>query len=121
MGVLSLLLSGPGLAGLAIAAALAFGAVQSYRLNSCQADAAMHQAQVVIMAEKLRDQNAAVEVLRSEGIRRQAESAVALRKAEARAATWDADAARLRSALTARKPDGPTDCRAAWEALRGGK
>jgi hypothetical protein len=42
----------------------------------------------------------------------------ALRKAEGRAKVWEDNASRLRAALTMRKPDGPTDCKAAWQEIR---
>ena len=70
------------------------------------------------LGAQIKEQNAAVEKLAADGAAKQRESAKALSKAEERAKTWDADATRLRNALTARKPDGPRDCKAAWEAIR---
>ena len=116
--MLGMLLSGPGLAGIAIAFCLAFGGVQTWRLHSCQAESAAAKAQVTVMGAQIKDQNAAVEALRSAGIRKQAEAAQALAKAEGRAKIWTENATRLQAVLTARKPDGPKDCAAAWEAIR---
>lgn len=113
-----LLTSGPGLAALAIAFALAFGSVQTYRLKGCQADAAGLKAQVTVMGGQISEQNRAVEALKAEAARRQAQSAQALAKAEARAKTWDDQAKRLTAALTARKPTDSKECRDAWAELR---
>ena len=117
--MIGMLLSGPGLAGIAIALCLAFGGVQTWRLHSCQADSAAVKAQVTVMGAQIGEQNRAVESLRSEGAKKQAESAQALAKAEGRAKVWDAQAGRLQAALTNRKPDGPKDCAAAWKEIRG--
>ena len=76
------------------------------------------QSLTATMGGQIKEQNAAVESLRSEGIRKEAIAAQALAKAEAKGKVWDADAKRLRDALTARKPDGPKDCKAAWETIR---
>jgi len=118
MGVLSFLLSGPGLAGLAIAGALAVAGVQTWRLHSCQADIAAQREQVAILGASLAEQNRAVEALRTEGIRRQATAAQALAKAEGRAKVWDEQAKRLQAALTARKPTDSKECKDAWQELR---
>lgn len=112
------LLSGPGLAGIAIAFCLAFGGIQTWRLKGCQADAAAQRAQVAILGASLAEQNRAVEALAKEGAARQATAAAALRKAEGRAKVWDDQARRLQDALTARKPTDSQDCRSAWESLR---
>ena len=112
------LLSGPGLAGIAIAFALAFGGIQTFRLKGCQADNARNVAQVAILSSSLAEQNRAVESMRQEGAKKQQEGAKALAKAEARAKTWDEQAQRLQAALTSRKPTDPQDCATAWQELR---
>lgn len=109
------------LPGIAIAAAVAVAGVQTMRLSSCQAEVAAAQQTIGALGADLKAQNAAVESLRSEAIRKQLQAAQALAKAEARAKTWDDQARRLADALTARKPDGPQDCASAWRELRGGK
>lgn len=114
----SLLTSGPGLAGIAIALSLAFGGIQTYRLNSCQAAVAVQRAQVAILGSELDEQNRAVEALEEEGARKAKEASQALAKATAKGRVWQDNATRLQAVLTARKPDGPKDCRTAWEEIR---
>jgi len=113
-----MLFSGPGLAGLAIAAALAFGGVQTWRLKGCQADAAQQKAQVAILGASLAEQNRAVEAIAKEGAAKAAAAAQALREAEGKAKVWEDDSARWRRVLAARKPTDPQDCKAAWQELR---
>ena len=110
--------SGTGLTIIARAILGAALGVQTYRLNSCQAELAGAQAQVVVMGAQIKEQNRAVEALQAAGAKKQAESAAALRKAEGRARVWDEQAKRLSAALTSRKPDGPKDCTAAWAEIR---
>ena len=112
------LLSGPGLAGIAIAFCLAFGGVQTWRLHSCQAESAAVKAQVTVLGAQLGEQNRAVEALQAQGAAKAAAAAQALSKAEARAKVWDAQAARLQAVLTGRKPDGDKTCSGAWAELR---
>ena len=112
------LLSGPGLAGIAIAFCLAFGGVQTWRLHSCQADAAAVKAQVTVLGAQIGEQNRAVEALQAAGVAKAKESAQALAKAEGRAKVWDEQAKRLQAALTGRKPTDATDCKAAWQEIR---
>ena len=59
-----------------------------------------------------------ITALADETARKQAASVQALRKAEGRAKVWEDNSARLRKALTSRKPDGPQDCKAAWQEIR---
>ena len=106
------------LPGIAIAAAVAVAGVQSMRLSSCQAEVAAAQQTIGALGADLEAQSAAVKKLAEEGAAKAREAAKALRKAEDRARVWDADAARLRAALTARKPDGPQTCAEAWKELR---
>ena len=105
-------------AAIALALALAWGGLQTWRLDRCQGEVAAAQQTIGTLGGDLKAQNAAVESLRAEGIRKQATAAVALRKAEDRARVWDADAARLRAALTARKPTDSKECKDAWAELR---
>ena len=116
--MLGMLLSGPGLAGIAIAFCLAFGGVQTWRLHSCQADSASLKSQVTVMGSQIAEQNRAVESLRVDSIRKQAQSAQALAKAEGRAKVWDEQAKRLQAALTSRKPTDSKECKDAWAELR---
>ena len=115
--MIGMLLSGPGLAAIAIAFALAFGGIQTYRLKGAQADSAKLTAQVTVMGAQIGEQNRAVEALAAEGARKAQEASKALAKAEGRALVWDEQAKRLRAILTARKPT-ETSCTAAWEAIR---
>lgn len=62
-----------------------------------------------------------ISALAAETAQKQATSAQALRKAEGRAKVWEDNSARLRTVLTSRKPDGPKDCKAAWETIRDPK
>src|SRR3990167_8743515 len=108
------LLSGTGLTVIALAILGAAVGVQTYRLNSCQAELAGAQAQVLVMSAQIKEQNRAVEALQAAGSKKQAESAAALRKAEGRARVWDDQARRLSAILMNRKPswpkpDGPQD------------
>ena len=112
------LLSGTGLTVIALAILGAAVGVQTYRLNSCQAELAGAQAQVMVMGAQIKEQNRAVEALQAVGAKKQAESAQALRKAEGRAKVWESNAAGLRTVLLNRKPDGPKDCAAAWAEIR---
>jgi len=115
--VIGLLTSGPGLAAIAIAFALAFGGVQTYRLKGCQADSAALTAQVTVMGAQIVEQNRAVEALAAEGARKAAAASQALAKAEGKARVWDEQAKRLTAVLTARKPT-ETSCAAAWAEIR---
>ena len=108
-------------AAIALALALAWGGLQTYRLGACQDEVSAAQQTIGALGEQISAQNQAVEALKAESARRLATSAQALRKAEDRARVWDEQAKRLSAALTARKPDGPQDCKAAWAELRGQK
>ena len=108
-------------AAIALALALAWGGLQTWRLGNCQDEVAAAQQTIGALGADLKAQNAAVEATKAESARKQATSAQALRKAEDRARVWDADAKRLRDALTARKPTDAADCKAAWQAIREGK
>lgn len=112
------MLSGPGLAGIAIALCLAFGGIQTYRLKGCQADSAALKAQVTVMGAQIWEQNRAVEALAAEGARKAAEASKALAKAEGRAQVWDKQAKRLQDVLTRRKPTDDNSCVAAWAEIR---
>lgn len=76
------------------------------------------EGQVATMGGQIKEQNAAVDALRSAGIRKEQEAAQALAKAEVKGKVWQDNAARLQAVLTARKPDGPKDCKAAWQEIR---
>lgn len=76
------------------------------------------QAQATGLAAEIKRQNDAVAALEAEGARKAKESAQALAKAEGKARVWQDNATRLQRVLTARKPDGPKDCKAAWEEIR---
>lgn len=73
------------------------------------------------LGAQIKQQNAAVEALAAEGAKKQAASAAAVKVAEGRAKVWTDNATKLQAALTARKPDGPKDCKAAWTTIREGK
>ena len=105
-------------AAIALALALAWGGLQTWRLGHCQGEVAAAQQTIGRLGGEIEAQNAAVKKLASDGAAKAQEGAKALAKAEARAKTWDAQATRLAAALTARKPDGPQDCKAAWAELR---
>ena len=117
--MIGMLLSGPGLAAIAIAFALAFGGIQTYRLKGCQADSAKLAAQVTVMGAQIGEQNRAVEALAAEGARKAQEASKAIAKAEVKAKVWTDNALRLQAVLTARKPTDATDCKAAWQEIRG--
>ena len=117
--MIGLLTSGPGLAAIAIAFALAFGGIQTYRLKGCQADSAALEAQVTVMGAQIGEQNRAVEALAAEGARKAKEGAQALAKAEVKAKVWTDNALRIQAVLLARKPTDATDCKAAWQEIRG--
>jgi len=112
------LLSGTGLTVIALAILGAALGVQTYRLNSCQAELAGAQAQVVVMGAQIKEQNRAVEALQAAGAKKASESAQALRKAEVKSKTWEDNATRLRSILTNRKPSDDKSCMAAWKTIR---
>lgn len=76
------------------------------------------QPKLTACTTQLTTQNAAIEAMRQEQAKKQAESAKALAKAEVRAKVWDDQSKRLQAALTARKPDGPQDCKSAWAEIR---
>ena len=63
-------------------------------------------------------QNDAVKAMEAAGAAKAADAAKALTAAEGRAKVWTDNATRLQAALTARKPDGPKDCSAAWAEIR---
>ena len=106
-------------AAIALALALAWGGLQTWRLGSCQAEVAAAQQTIGRLGGEIEAQNAAVAKLASDGAAKAQEAAKALRAAEARARTWAEDSARWRKALEGRKPDGPQDCKAAWQEIRG--
>ena len=70
---------------------------------------------------EIEKQNAAVAALAAESARKAQAASQALAKAKVSAKVWEDDAARLRAALTGRKPSDPQDCKAAWATIRGGK
>ena len=116
--MIGLLTSGPGLAAIAIAFALGFGGIQTYRLKGCQADSAKLTAQVTVMGAQIGEQNRAVEALAAEGARKAAAASQALAKAEGKARVWADNALRLQAVLTARKPTDDKTCSAAWAEIR---
>jgi multidrug resistance efflux pump len=105
-------------AAIAIALALAWGGLQTWRLGNCQEEVAAAQQTIGALGADLDAQNAGIKKQAEESARRLAESAQARRKAEDRARVWDADAKRLRDALTARKPTDSRECKDAWAELR---
>lgn len=74
--------------------------------------------QVATMGGQIKEQNAAVDALKAAGEQKAKEAATALKAAEGKAKVWQDNAVRLQGVLTARKPDGPKDCKAAWEEIR---
>jgi len=107
-----------------VAAAIAFVSLGAYaKLEHSGKVAAQAQTEAcntarVAMGEQIKQQNSAVEALQAAGVAKAATAAKALAKAEVRAKVWDDQAKRLQAALTARKPDGPKDCKAAWQEIR---
>ena len=72
-------------------------------------------------AKAVKAQNDALDALKAEATRKQAAAATALAGATQRARTWEDNAARLRSVLTAPRKAGeaaPTSCDAAWVEIR---
>ena len=106
-------------AAIALALALAWGGLQTWRLDRCQGEVAAAQQTIGALGADLEAQNAAVKKLAAEGAAKAREGTAKLRAAEARARTWAEDSARWRKALEGRKPDGPQDCKAAWQEIRG--
>ena len=105
-------------AAIAVALALAWGGLQTWRLDRCQGEVAAAQQTIGALGADLKAQNAAVAKLAAEGAAKAATAAVALRKAEDRARVWDQQARKLRDALTNRKPTDSTDCKSAWNEIR---
>ena len=66
------LLSGTGLTVIALAILGAALGIQTYRLNSCQAELAAAQAQVMVMGAQIKEQNRAVEALQGAGAKKPA-------------------------------------------------
>ncbi len=110
IGVLAILLALTGI----------WGKWQQHSKEVAEANLTACKTLTATLGSQIKEQNQAVETMKAESARRSAESAKALSKAEARAKTWDADAARLRAVLTARKPD-ELSCTAAWKEIRGQK
>ena len=93
--------------------------IQTLRLDWCQKGRAEDQARITVLGAQIAEQNRAVEELQRQGVAKATEAAKALRKAEGRVKVWDANAARLRAILTARKPEEVKSCSDAWvEILR---
>ena len=101
------------LGGLALVAVLSggYGAWQHER-------AGKFEAQVQALGAKIELQNAAVEEMAAEGTRKAQAASRALKVAEARAATWDAQAAHLRGVLSRRDGSGDKSCAGAWVEIR---
>jgi hypothetical protein len=76
------------------------------------------EAQVQALGAKIELQNAAVDQMAAEGARKALAASKALKVAEGRAATWDAQAAHLRGVLNRRNATDPQDCKAAWQEIR---
>lgn len=84
-----------------------------YKIREAGADSVRAELQ-----PKLTACEGQIKALADETAQKQAQSAQALRKAEARAQVWDSQAKRLQAILTNRKPTDPQDCKAAWTELR---
>ena|SRR3990167_2354537 len=91
--------------------------IQTLRLDWCQKGRAEDRARITVLGAQIAEQNRAVEELERQGAAKATEAAKALRKAETRARTWDANAARLRAILTARKPEEAKSCSDAWARI----
>ena len=102
---------------LLMALLLAAIGIQTLRLQWCQGGRAEDQARITVLGAQIAEQNRAVEELERQGAAKATEAAKALRKAETRARTWDDHAKRLRSILTARKPEEVKSCSDAWAKI----
>lgn len=93
-----------------------------YMVRKSGADSVRAELQPKLTAceGQIATQNSAIEAMRQEQARKQATSAAALRKAEGRAKVWDEQSKRLQAILAGRK-EGQTDCKAAWDTIRGQK
>lgn len=94
-----------------------------YSIRKAGADAVRAELQPKLEACEgaVKAQNDALAALKAEADKKQAAASKALAKASKDAKTWEDNAARLRAVLTAPRPDGkaaPTDCKAAWAAIR---
>ncbi len=107
-------------AGLAFLAVAGYAKIQHSGKLEAQAKVEACETKVNAMGEQIKQQNAAVDSLKTEADAKAATASKALAKAEGRAKVWDEDAKRLRAILTSRK-DAPKDCKAAWGDIRGAK
>ena len=103
---------------IAFAAVSGYAAIQHSGKLQAQAETKACQTQVAAMGEQIKQQNAAVDNLKSVADAKAAAASQALAKAEGKGKVWQDNAVRLQAVLTSRKPDGPKDCKAAWEELR---
>lgn len=99
--------------GMAIVMALSLGYAKLEHSSKVEA-----QAKEEACNTKIDAQNVAIAALAADAAKKQAAGAQALKAAEGKAKVWTDNAVRLQAALTARKPDGPKDCKAAWQEIR---
>ncbi len=76
------------------------------------------EGQVSAMGEQIKQQNAAVDSLKTEADAKQATASQELAKAEGRAKIWEGQSSRLQAILASRKKGDPVDCKAAWQEIR---
>ena len=122
-GFIPLGLLGYGLIALGILGMLG-GIVYKIRQGGADSVRAELLPQLQSCQASVEAQNRAVEALRAAGEAKAKAASQALAKASQSAKVWEDNAARLRAVLTAPRPAGepvPTDCKAAWATIRGGK
>lgn len=114
--------------GLIVYAVLALGILGmlagiGYSIRKAGADAVRAELQPKLEAcgAEVEKHNQAARVMAEESAKRQAAAAHALRVASSKAKVWEDNAAKLRDALTNRKPTDPQDCKAAWDVIRSAK
>ena len=117
--------------GIIIYAVLALGILGTlagigYSIRKAGADAVRAELEPKLQAcaDAVKAQNDALAALKAAADAKAKAAAHALAGATQRARTWEDNAARLRAVLTAPRPAGepaPTDCKAAWDTIRGGK
>ncbi len=103
------------LLGILIAGVLLVGSVAGFVAMERKAGADAVRAE---LQPKLAACEGQITALAEETAAKQATSAQALRKAEAKGKVWQDNAIRLQAVLASRKPEGPKDCKAAWQEIR---
>lgn len=117
--------------GLIVYAVLALGILGTlagigYSIRKAGADSVRAELQPKLdaCAVEVEKHNAAARAMAEESARKAKEAARALAAAKVKGKVWEDQAARLTAVLTAKRPPdkpAPTDCRSAWNEIRGQK